>query len=541
MGHTKNKFKKIVLILLVSSLPFFYINCGNNMSSLTTGNSLLGQGDLSSEVSDDNPSFPPDTGTSPDDPSDSNGTDTPPTGGPTTHPPIADLKIFPGAEGFGTDSIGGRGGQLCVVVNLKDEGAGSLRSCLEKNGPRIVIFKVGGTISVSRSILVKNPFVSVYGQTATGDGILLRGAPNSIDTPLVVQTHDVLIQHLRLRAGSTQTNGGACCRDGAGIAGPAGQVYNVVFDHNSISWGTDQIAHTWYDANRVTFSFNIISESLYDNGSSPGGPAGRGLLIGNSGAHSISIHHNFFAHSYQRNPLVKASGVIDVVNNLSYHHVSRGGQQYGEHRGQKINWVKNHYIPLLGQADSKQNTAVNWGDIEIQRLNYPTQFYAEDNLGHHRPTNDLPQYALFFTNYNEPYNTALGDHSAVRFEAPKISETPVNLLEETLPLTVGAILPKRDVVDTRVVNELRTRTGKMPNCVGPDDRPNDTSDRCENNVGGWPTMRAGALRADSDEDGIPDSWELAHGLDPKDPKDAMSDINNDGYLNIEDWVHSIGQ
>lgn len=448
-------------------------------------------------------------------------------------PHLGELKIFPGAEGFGTDSVGGRGGIVCRVTNTNATGPGSLRACVEVATPRVVVFTVGGTIELNESIEILNPYISIFGQTAPGDGILVRMSLDSEDTPVRVKTHDVLIQHLRLRAGSSTK--ATCCRDGAGIGGRDREVYNVVLDHNSISWGTDQIAHTWYDVHNVTISNNIISESLHDNGSNIKGPAGRGLIVGSNGAHSISIHHNFFAHSYQRNPLLKISGIADVVNNLVYHWVSRGGHQSSTYPGMKVNWVKNRYIELTDQRSRAQNSSLGWGDILLEKQDYPIEVYFEGNIGHRRPTDDLPEWTIAMIDHNTPYQPELGYHSPVRFFAPPITEIPADALESSLPDTVGAYLPKRDEVDRRLLHELKTRTGKMPNCVSRDDKPEK---RCRNHAGGWPDINSGQSPDDSDRDGMPDYWEILHGLNPHED-DSADDQNSDGYSNIEAWVHSI--
>ena len=449
----------------------------------------------------------------------------------STLPHLGELRIFPGAQGFGTLSPGGRGGTVCKVTNLHSTGKGSLRDCVERSGPRMVIFEVGGTIVLDDALKIDNPFISIYGQTAPGDGILVRMSLESKETPLRVRTHDVLVQHLRLRAGSSSLS--TCCRDGAGVGGSGKDVYNVVLDHNSISWGTDQIAHTWYAVHDVTFSRNIISESLHDNGSNDEGPAGRGLIIGSAGSHSISLHKNLIAHSYQRNPLVKTSGVVDVTSNLIYHWVSRGGQQHSEYPGMKVNWVKNKWIALLNLQESSQNSAIGWGDIHLLKKSADVKAYFEGNLGHNRPDHSLPEWSIANTHWGEPYDPSLGYHSNVRFPAPEVDEISADRLEDELLPDVGATLPKRDSVDQRVVMQVKTRTGKMPNCVGIDDKPDS---RCKNNVGGWPAMQGGTVATDTDNDGIPDNWEIKWNLNPN-VADSHLDSNGDGYSNLESWIH----
>jgi pectate lyase len=441
-----------------------------------------------------------------------------------------EVRIFPGAEGFGTKSVGGRGGELCFVTNTNNDGEGSFRHCAEASGNRIVIFRTGGTIIVDEPIHITEPYISIYGQTAPGDGVLIRASLNSIGPVIRIQTHDVLMQHMRIRAGSSREI--TCCRDAIAI-GKAGNVYNVVLDHNSFTWGIDEILDIWYDSHDITLSHNIIAESLHDNGSNSEGPGGRGMLIGSTGAHSISIHHNYIAHSYQRNPLIKTTGIIDITSNLIYHHVTRGAQHDDVYGGQKINWVKNRYIPLLGNENEYEDTVVGWGDILLIRSDSNTGAYFEGNLGHHRTSNSDPEWAIAHTSWGEPYDPSLGYHSDTRFPAPPITETAADDLETVIPATAGALLPIRSPVDARLFDQLAQRQGRLLNCVEQADRPGDS--RCENNAGGWPSLDVGTPPVDTDQDGIPDDWEASNGMDPN-TYDSHLDLNGDNYTNLEAWI-----
>ena len=161
------------------------------------------------------------------------------------------LPAFPGAEGFGTDTPGGRGGQVFEVTNLQDSGAGSLRVCIEASGPRTCVFRAGGTITLSSPLTINNPYVTIAGQTAPGGGITIRGGG------VFVQTHDVVIRYISVRRGPGGSNYAILISDNN-----ADDVYNVVLDHCSTSWATDQTVTTWYAAHDVTISWTIISESL---------------------------------------------------------------------------------------------------------------------------------------------------------------------------------------------------------------------------------------------------------------------------------------
>src|ERR1043165_1574698 len=152
-----------------------------------------------------------------------------------TRPSPGSVVAFPGAEGFGAHSLGGRGGKVIEVTNLNDSGPGSLRECATAQGPRICVFRTGGTITTQSEIVVRNPFLTIAGQTAPGGGITLRASQNYTGETLVVSTHDVVIRDIRFRAGAsavpnsvrrslTLNNGG----------------YNIILDHDSLSWATDQ-------------------------------------------------------------------------------------------------------------------------------------------------------------------------------------------------------------------------------------------------------------------------------------------------------------
>jgi len=473
---------------------------------------------------------------------------------------IDKLPVFPGAQGFGTTTVGGRHGVVCLVNSLADSGKGTLRSCLEMNLPRSIVFQVGGTIKLEKEIVIKHPFVSVYGQTAPGDGVLVRVSQDSVTAPLRITTHDVLIQHLRIRAGSSVNP--SCCRDSLSIGNSEpNQVYNVVIDHNSISWGVDENADTWYDVNNITFSHNIFSEGLFDNKSNDKGPTSRGLLIGSRDSHSISIHHNLFAHNHQRNPYIAADGIVDITNNLIYHWLSRAAVQDNRYEGLKVNWVKNkfisrtnnHYLKafknklnsatsfkydiLKSKLEDDQVSSIGWGDILITFEEHEPQIYFEGNIGHNRRKKSEPDWKIANTDFNEPYSPELGFHVEQRFPAPEITEVSANSLEDLISPHVGASLPSRDTVDQRIITQLRDKTGLVVDCVTP--LGSGTRLECALNAGGWPEMVNAVSETDSDRDGVPDSKEIEFGTNPK-VYDSNLDNNKNGYTNLEEWVFNIG-
>ena len=445
------------------------------------------------------------------------------------------LPVFPGAEGFGTHTTGGRHGSVCRVTSLEDSGKGTLRSCVNRPGKKIVVFATGGVITLKSTLLLNKPFISILGQTAPGDGIMIRGSLDFGGPAVQIKTHDVLLQHLRIRVGTSTEP--SCCRDALSIANNTpGQVYNVVVDHSSISWGTDEVADIWYDSNNITISRNIISEGL-NNSTNKNGIAGRGFIIGSDGSHSISFHHNFLAHNYQRNPLVKSPGVTDVVSNLVYHWVSRAAGVQGEYGDTRVNFVNNKFIAVR-MRDRHQRSDRRWSDISVEDFGNKLSIYLEANEGYRLEDPDQPQSDLIGVGkraYKEKYDYV----AETRHAAPAITETPSSELEIELIKNVGATLPRQDAVDLRLFSELESGTGKMPDCVVATDPPSKRV--CErNNVGGWPEYDPGTPREDTDSDGLPDDWEIANGTDPLNSADSV-EIDSSGYANIEIFAHSLAQ
>jgi pectate lyase len=223
------------------------------------------------------------------------------------------LPVFPGAEGFGCGTPGGRGGQVITVTNLNDAGAGSLRAALESGGRRFVVFEVSGTIDVREQIVVDDPYLTVAGQTAPGGGITLKAADGNVSGLIDIRTHDVVIRYMRFRTGAPPSVTGENL-DGVNIWEDG---HDVVIDHDSFSWAVDENVSTWDGAHDITFSWNIIAQGLRES-THPDGEHSKGLLVSGDATENISVHHNLFAHNTARNPQVTSPGLIQVVNNVIY-------------------------------------------------------------------------------------------------------------------------------------------------------------------------------------------------------------------------------
>ncbi len=425
-------------------------------------------------------------------------------------PLIRKLKAFPGAEGFGANSIGGRGGRVIEVTNLNDSGPGSLRAALEASGPRIVVFRTGGTITLLERIRIDNPYVTIAGQTAPGGGITLRNDPSNIHVPLEVNTHDVVIRYLRFRPGPSRRlsdNVDAIVLESAS---------KVVLDHISASWATDENVETWTDTHDVTIQWSIVSEALL-NSTHPKGPHSKGLFISGEGTHNISVHHNLLAHNYDRNPEVNTDGVVDVVNNVIYNY------------GGKATFVEDKYadapVPLNFVGNYvKAGVNAEKNVYELRYLPAPTPYplhgasiYVQGNIGPHRPDETYPDEAAVRPEDQEFITDA-------RHSAPRVTTTSAFTAYDQVLAGAGATFPVRDSVDQRIVNDVRNGTGRII------DDPSQ--------VGGWPELEPGTPPLDSDHDGMPDDWEKSRGLNPF-SDDSAQDRDGDGYTNIEEYINGL--
>ncbi|HEY69265.1 MAG TPA: pectate lyase [Anaerolineae bacterium] len=430
---------------------------------------------------------------------------------PTTPRPVepqTGLPVFPGAEGFGTQTIAGRGGKVIEVTSLADSGPGTLRAALEDPMPRVIVFRVGGIIELEESLFIDHPFVTVAGQTAPGGGICIKNAG------LVITTHDVLIQHLRVRPGNEgdvepENN------DAIAILGQHGDLegtYNVVIDHVSTSWGEDETISTWYGAHDVTISWSIISEAL-NRSRHRKETHSAGLLIGDSSYH-VSVHHNLLAHNDFRNPLISEGGTHDIVNNVIYNWGVLPAEILDLDANTFLNFIGNTFIPGPSTVEGPYEILFNEGDPRI---------YVLDNLSPHRPDPTWDEWALVGFGYGEA-GVAPGTYRSLSpFITAPIAASSARIAYERVLEDAGATIPLRDPVDGRVVDEVRQRTGMII------DSPND--------VGGYPELAAGIAPLDSDHDGMPDDWEREMGLDPEDASDGSSDRDGDGYTNLEEYLH----
>ena len=413
---------------------------------------------------------------------DSGSTDS---GSPNTSTDNGPLKVFPGAQGFGTESVAGRGGKVIRVTNLSDSGTGSLRAALTASGPRIVIFDVSGTIEWFSNVTIKNPNITVAGQTAPFPGITVRGAALQIDT------HDVLIQHLRTRPGDRQNVPNP---DGVWVQQGA---YNIVVDHCSLSWGIDENASisppvpTSNPPRNITFSNTIFSEGLYDSVNDRGTHS-RGFLLRQS--YNVSLVRNLFAHNDKRNPEIHGSTKTLLVNNVIYNAMDIKGAMYFSNAD-----GKEHIASLIGNVGIPgPNTPSGW-KVAYLRSGLPSggKVYAADNRG--------PGYSS-----SDPWGAIRNDAGSwIKASTPPISISGLSILpgstvESHVLKNAGARPAERDAVDARVTKDVANRTGRIINS--------------QDEVGGWP--------------------KLAYNVNPLSlPSNPNGDDNGDGFTNLEELLH----
>lgn len=422
-----------------------------------------------------------------------------------TSPGDAQVLAFPGAEGAGAYSLGGRGGRVIHVTNLDDSGPGSLRDALEADGPRTVVFDVAGTIPLSKRIIITNGRVTVAGQTAPGGGITIR------DHPLIIEGDDVVIRFIRSRLGDESHFAG----DGIWVANGS----RIILDHLSASWATDEalsVASTFRrpgdHLGDVTVQWAIISDTICGP-TNPQGPHCYGSLVSGSHGARYSWHHNLWANHIGRMPRPAndlaedtQTSIFDFRNNVMY---NWGHEQSGYNSGPpslvSYNFINNSYWP---GPDSKAKLIFEERD---------------------------PRATAFFSG-----NSLDGKVLADQWSAVKGSERPGYRLSG--PLSVAAVRTDaaaeayekvlryagdslvRDPVDARVVEGVRNRTGRLISS--------------QRDVGGWPALAPGRPRRDGDGDGMPDDWERAHGLNPRDHNDGAR-VTADGYTNLEHYLNEL--
>jgi hypothetical protein len=436
------------------------------------------------------------------------------------------LPAFPGAEGGGKYTSGGRGGEVLFVDNLNDKGDGSFRKAIEQKGPRTIVFRVSGTIELAKPIYIKNDSVTIAGQSAPGDGICLKNFGVKVDA------NNVIIRYIRVRPGDES-------KEEMDAASGKGHK-NIIIDHCSFSWSNDETA-SFYDNTNFTMQWCIISESL-NTSSHHKGEHGYGGIWGGNNA---TFHHNLLSDHNSRNPRFCGSRYtnnpetekVDFRNNVIYNWGNNN--TYGGEAG-NYNMVNNYYKP--GPATKKST---------VKRILDLTQSFFDPN---HNP--DTLRAGKFFISGNVVEGSPEVSKNSWEFgvqgkgvtEAIKVKsklQEPIKCEQMTTqPATdafrdvlsfAGASL-HRDAVDRRVVDEASAGKEKFGSTFqgggkGIIDDPKD--------VGGWPVLEQIAAPLDSDRDGMPDNFEKANALNPDIAEDGNGFTLNKNYTNLEVYLNSL--
>ena len=445
--------------------------------------------------------------------------------------PQATIPAFPGAEGAGRFSFGGRGGRVFVVKSLDDDGPGTLREACESPGPRIVVFNVAGVIHLKRPLHIRAPYITIAGQSAPGDGVCVAGFTTHVDT------HDVVIRYMRFRRGATDVFD----RDDALGGNPVG---NIVIDHCSCSWGLDENVSFYRHMHdpedkgparklptvNITIQWCVSSEALnvYEH-----------AFGATWGGRNTNFHHNLFACNTGRNPSIGMGYDFNFTNNVLFnwrHRTVDGGDETSSG-----NFIGNYYKPGPVTRDGPIRHRILLPDGK----RFPKGVVGEPDLGRWHVSGNIVEGYPKINEDNWAGGVQFrGDEKTVKFPA----DIPPALLAKTrfdkpLPMApvvlqsareafesvladAGASLPRRDSVDLRAVEA--TRTGKL---VGTTENGIVAEIK---QVGGYPDYR-GDPYLDTDGDGIPDWWEIRYGLDPKD----AAKITPSGYMNIELYLNGI--
>ncbi|MBX2963523.1 MAG: pectate lyase [Cyclobacteriaceae bacterium] len=433
---------------------------------------------------------------------------------------VEEAFAFPGAEGFGNKTTGGRGGQVIKVTNLNDSGAGSLRAAISSSGARIVVFEVSGTIELLSNLNITNPNITIAGQTAPGDGITIK------NYPVFVGADNVIIRFLRFRMGNEKQV------EGDAIWGRYRK--NVVIDHCSMSWCTDEAA-SFYANQDFTMQWCIISESL-NRSLHDKGDHGYGGIWGGDRA---SFHHNLMAHHKSRTPRFNGfrSGTysagnpypnehVDYRNNVVYNWVGEG--TYGGENG-NYNMVNNYYKSGPATTSNQSRILVAYKEV-FQDRSGDGKFYIDGNHVHGSAAVTANNWSgVTYKNGATEVASKLNTPLSVTMITPHTAQQAY----EKVLTHAGASL-KRDAVDIRVVEEVSTG---IANYNGSETGLPGIIDSQED-VGGWPDLTSLPPLLDTDGDGMPDAWEIEMKLDPNTPNANGRDLSS-AYDNIEVYINSI--
>ena len=468
---------------------------------------------------------------------------------------------FPGAEGFGRYVTGGRGGNVFHVTNLNDSGEGSLRWALSQAGIKTIVFDVSGTIELKSKLNIPSN-TTIAGQTAPGDGICVA------DYPCAINGNNVIVRYMRFRLGNDYvTTNGADGWDGFGAL----DKNNYIIDYCSVSWSIDECL-SCIGGKNITVQWCISAQSLRHAGHTKGNH-GYGGNWGGSGA---SFHHNLMIHHESRTPRLgpryttQLDERMDMRNNVIYNWTGNG--VYGG-EAMTINIVNNYYKPGPGSPSGVKGMRI--AAVNLRTTKYVTQytaykptehiwgkFFVDGNVNtkYSQVTEDNWTYGMYNQISNSDndnlYTAVAKDTMRLRSPMPFPHTTThsADVAYEKVLAYAGASL-HRDSHDALMVSDCRdgiaTYTGDYyekkatsptegkKNAAGIINSPYDNKPAgADDNWSPWPTLTSNIPPVDTDGDGIPDSWEEEHGLDPNNAEDGKI-VAEDGYTNLEHYLNSL--
>ncbi len=444
------------------------------------------------------------------------------------HTTFAQQPAFPGAEGFGKNATGGRGGQVAMVTNLNDDGEGSFRNALEQypGEPLTVIFKVSGIIDLKSKIQIKRSNLTIAGQTAPGDGICLKGHSLILNGASSKGNHgNIIIRFIRSRPGGTLKTG---------LYGfDMENCHDVIIDHCSFSWANEECA-AMYDTKNTTVQWSIVSEGLYEAGHAKGHRSYGGVW----GGQYASYHHNLIAHQNSR--AIRFNGarahdtvaLIDYRNNVIYNwgnaNAAYGGEVNIAGGVSQVNIVNNYYKP--GPATPATLKFVH-ASYQPEKSRGTGEWFLEGNIM--EGDKNLTKKNARGLDLLEQGYPGKAEATAAFTVATPLPEQSAKEAYEAVLKYAGALFPKRDAVDERVINETKTGTASGKGVFGKAGIIDDPVA-----VGGWPSYKSATAAADTDADGMPDAWETRKGLNPGDAGDRNKK-DAGGYTMLEIYLNEL--
>lgn len=432
------------------------------------------------------------------------------------------IAAFPGAEGYGAGTVGGRGGAVLHVNSLADSGIGTLRWALEQfSGPRTIVFDVGGTITLKSQILVSNGFVTIAGQTAPGDGIVIEGSR------IRVAADEVIIRGLHFRPGDGAVGTAPVDRDGLMVGSKDFDVDNVIIDHNSFSWGIDENVSINGRVHHLTFSNNIVAEGL-SKSIHPKGEHSKGLLISNwDGTRGdelthVSILKNLFSDNMQRNPEVRAGQHVEIINNYIFNY---GIGHIAIAVGNGTDGTLVTKVDVIGNVMTPDDSTLGRkAPVMLGKMADGSVVSISDNIYSHLGV-DAAGNQLQSLLYWHQFGTAYAAVSSVRQSASNVAILDSSNVAAFVLANAGAVTGAgRDSVDRRIVEEVLAKNGYAVNSVASVSPAGDGK------------VVIGAR--DSDSDGMPDWFEDRFGFDKR-IADSAGDGDKDGYSNLEEYINGL--